>query len=240
MRIILAVCTAAIALTTAFPADARGVQNRREQEERESLAADQKVADDIKDAAEAFNTKDYAKAIELASKVIRAEPSPALQRNAYLIRSFSLISTDKCPEAIPDLDFLIAQDISTDQIKAQFPNAEKENADYLVQRGQCHEEAGDSAKALADYAAALKIDPTNAPVATQICFAHYNAKAWAAAVPACEQAVALSSGKVDPLVALAASYEMSGDKTKALAAWEQVLVLEPGNMNAKDAPKRMQ
>lgn len=207
------IATLALALTVAATAPALASRAREAAREAEN-----KHVETLNAAVTAYNAKNYPEAIASATAALGMRLTPEQAGNMYLIRGMSHAQTKNCAAAIPDFDQAI--DALPDDVGA------------LQGRSFCRGLAGDSAGALADVEAALKLTPNDPALVRSQCVLATNSQAWNVAAPACSAAHAAAPDDKDMHMAMAQALEQTGDKARAHAAWTSLAAKDPSNPNA--------
>lgn len=227
MKMILKACVIALAAAFAMPMAAMDVQARPNEREMKKLAAAAKYLQDAQAAAE---EKDFATAIEKMTEALALEvlpPETVVQVYANRGQLYTMLTPPDCVSAIADFN----------KVLELTPQAGYAHAAI----GKCKSEMTppDMKGAVAAFKQAFALEPTNASFAGALCVSAYNESDYPTAIEACVAYDAMQPGNVQILVAIATSYELSGDKANAAKAWARVLEADPTNKDAKEAPIRL-
>lgn len=166
----------------------------------------------LRQSQEAFERRDFPKAVELLSQAIESNPNLT---PAYVLRGLANAAQNKTDEALADYDKAVelAPDderprllrASVFQAKREFDKAitdlsfviqkKPNDADVIASRGICYAQKGDDERALKDFDGAVKADPKNA-------------HGWQLR---------------------GSAYSEKGEKDKALADFKEAITLDPNN-----------
>ncbi len=208
----------ALATALAFPATAR-LRDKDDNESKEAIKSLQAGVDALKEA-------DYQKAVDAFTRAINIGGlNLQNEKAAHLNRGIAYVQLKQCPSAVPDFDK--ALEVGGDDALA------------YIQRSQCQSEAGQAQLAVADAKKAVALAPEEADYAKLYCAIAFNGKIYAEAGPACENVVVRFAPQDAQLTqASAQSYDVSGNKPKALEMWTRLLALDPSSEAAKQGIKR--
>lgn len=208
----------AVAVASLAAGSASAVVQRHHEK---GVAISDETVESIKEADKAMEAKDYAKAVEKYSEAIAAKELEGENLSGILLnRGLAYMSLKQCVEANADFTASIAA-------------TEKPSASAYAGLGQCNNELGKTADAIAAFKQAAALAPTEATFVGAYCSAAFNGKAYAEAGPACEAYLAFVPTDKQILEATAVSYQHAGNKAKALEIWKKLLALDPASAVAK-------
>jgi tetratricopeptide (TPR) repeat protein len=208
--------------TIASPTPAFAVEGVSERQQRKKLEA-QKYPNQ---AQEALNENKPDLAIELFTKAIDSRAfndQPDALGNIYFGRGNAFRSKGDCTAAVADYTKAL------EYVK---------KGDIYFSRAACYLDLKQDDLALADFDAAIKVDPDAAAYRSARCIMLFNRRDFAGALPDCEKALAAKPTDKNLLTASSVSAEQTGNTKRAAELYRRLLAADPGNPLAIEGLQR--
>ena len=196
---------------------------------------------------EAYERKDLRRALTLAREVVAERPE--MQAGRELL-AFVLQQNERIPDAIAELQRLVASGTALESIKVQLallltesgrsdeaikildPLVVGGSADVLNAYGIALADRGDLDRAMIMFTSVLKRDSNNAPAVQNLGIAALRKGDVAAARSNLERAIALNPRLPLALNALGVVAAREGDSRRAVDYWRQAVTIDPRQYDA--------